>query len=68
MFGPFSIGWSGHTDGEGYIYYEHFAGEKIEPDCVRVCVTGERDITKIDAADPKWLYKGSPSDSGVRGH
>jgi hypothetical protein len=66
-FGPFSLGWSGHEDGEGGLYYSHFGGETVAPDDVRICVTGETDIRKIDATDPKWIYKGSPTDPGIHG-
>jgi len=65
-FGPFFIGWSGHTDGEGFLYYDRCAGERVSPDDLRLCVTKETDIQRIDATDPKWLYKASPVDPGVR--
>lgn len=65
-FGPFSLGWSGNEDGQGYIYYSHFEGESVSPNDERICVTNETDIEKIDATDPKWVYKGSPTDPGIR--
>jgi hypothetical protein len=66
-FGPFSVGWSGHQDGEGSLYYSRIEGQAVLPDDVRICVTAETDIRKIDAADPKWVYKGSPTDPGIHG-
>jgi len=66
QFGPFSLGWSGHDDRQGYIYYRHFEGDVVSPDDDLICVTEETDITRIDATDPKWVYKGSPTDPGIR--
>ncbi len=64
-FGPFSLGWSGHSDGSGYLYYEHFPGYPIAKDDTRICVTHRRDLERIDAFDPRWLFKASPSDPGI---
>jgi len=65
-FGPFSVSWSGHDDGSGYLYYDRFAGSPITPNDVRICVTHERDLERINAYDPRRLFKGSPSDPGMR--
>jgi hypothetical protein len=65
-FGPFSVPWSAHGDGEGYLYYQHYEGEKVAPGDQMLCVTNETDIAKIDATDPKWVYKGAPTDPGMR--
>jgi len=66
-FGPFSAGWSGHTDGQGYLYYTRFEGEAVSSSDTRICVTNETDIEKIDATDHRWIYRGSPTDIGVPG-
>lgn len=58
-FGPFVIPWSGRRVGEGNIYYHYFAFQAVPRWATRICVTSETDITSIDAADPKWRYKGS---------
>jgi len=66
-FGPFAIGWSSAEDKVGYLYYARSEGEAVSPSDVRICVTKETDVQKVDAASPRWLYKGSPDDSGIRG-
>lgn len=65
-FGPFSVGWSGHDEGSGYFYYEHFPGSPVSKNDIRICVTHERDLARIDVLDPKWVFKASPSDPGLR--
>ncbi len=65
-FGPFSIWWTGHTTGKGFIYYDRSPDQRVRPDGLRICVTGETDMETIDATDSKWVYKGSPSDPGHR--
>ena len=63
-FGPFNVSWSGAGDGQGWICYRHFAGEAIASNSVRICVTDLGTINTINASDPKWIYKGSPADTG----
>lgn len=65
-FGPFSIGWSCPADGEGRLFYHHPDRETLTADSLRICITSETDIEKIDAADAKWLYKATPNDPGIR--
>ncbi|MHB1001572.1 MAG: hypothetical protein ACYC27_20215 [Armatimonadota bacterium] len=67
-FGAFTIGWSGNMKGKGFIYYKHENGGRVSPDDIRICVTGETDIEKIDAADGRWLYRASTTDRGVKGN
>jgi len=59
-FGPFRVSWSC----KGFLYYSRFPGAKVQPGDLKICVTNETDIEKIDAADKKWKYKGSPIDPG----
>lgn len=66
-FGPFAIGWSAAEDKVGYLYYARPEGEAVSPSDVRICVTNETNVQKVDAASPRWLYKGSPDDPGIRG-
>jgi hypothetical protein len=61
-FGPFRISWSGSADNTGYLYYEHFAHDQAEKNTTYICVTAEKDVSGIDAADPKWVYKFSPAE------
>ena len=61
-FGPFKISWSGSAEGAGFIYYENFAHMPADRSTTYLCVTAERDLSKIDAADTKWLYKFSPAE------
>jgi hypothetical protein len=65
-FGPFSLSWSIHDSSSGFLYYEKFPGSIVAEDDIRICVTHELDLERIDAFDSRWLYKGSPSDVGVR--
>ena len=65
-FGPFGFRWSGNEEGKGWIWYSHTEGEPVSPDNVMICITNETNIEKINATDPKWIYKGSPSDPGIR--
>jgi hypothetical protein len=61
-FGPFKISWSGSAEGAGYVYYDNFAHMPAEKNTTYICVTAERDITSVNAADPKWVYKFSPAE------
>jgi len=61
-FGPFTVNWSGHEDGSGWLYYGRFSDEKVQAGDIKICVTKEKDPSQIDAADPKWQYKGSRDD------
>jgi len=63
-FGPFSVTWSGRDDTSGYLYYPRFFEETMRADDLRICMTGERDWEKVDAFDPKWAFRASPSDRG----
>ncbi len=64
-FGPFAVRWSPHMTGSGWISYDHIRGERVAPGDLRISVTSETDINRVDAADSRWIYKGSPSDPGV---
>ena len=59
-FGPFEIGWSIAGDDAGYIYYDHYAHETASPSDTYICLTTEKALAGLDAADPKWIYKFSP--------
>lgn len=63
-FGPFDVAWSSESNGRGYIYYKHFPGDVVDASSLRICVTGLEGVDKINASDPKWIYKGSPTDPG----
>jgi hypothetical protein len=61
-FGPFRISWSGSAEGAGYVYYDNFAHMPAEKDTTYICVTAEEDVSGINAADPKWVYRFSPAE------
>ena len=61
-FGPFKISWSGSAEGTGYVYYDNFAHMPAEKNTTYICVTAEKDVSGINAADPKWVYKFSPAE------
>jgi len=65
-FGPFSVPWSGHSDGSGYLYYDRFPGSQVTSGGVRICPTHELNLATVNAYDPHWVFKGSPSDPGIR--
>ncbi len=66
-FGPFSVGWSIHTSDSGWLYYDKMPGDKNSSDDLRICVTDQTDISKIDARDPTLIYKVSIIDAGIPG-
>lgn len=61
-FGPFKISWSGSAEGAGYVYYDNFAHMPAEKNTTYICVTAEKDVSGINAVDPKWVYKFSPAE------
>ena len=64
VFGPFRVSWSVSGTGTGSLHYKRGPGDPISPQDLHLCVTGETHITKVDPADPKWVYKASVSDPG----
>lgn len=65
-FGPFELGWSGRGNKSGWIYYPRLDERKASSDKVRICITEEKNLEKINATDRKWVYKGSVDDLGIR--
>jgi hypothetical protein len=61
-FGPFKISWSGSAQGAGYVYYDKFAHLPADRDTTYLCVTTLKDVTGIDAADQRWVYRFSPAE------
>ena len=61
-FGPFKISWSGSSEGAGYVYYDNFADMPADRHTTYLCVTTEKDLNGINAADPRWVYKFSPAE------
>lgn len=66
-FGPFEVSWSGAEDGKGWLYYWKLPGQEVGPHDLRICVTEHTDVEDLDASAPEWLFKGSPTDPGIRG-
>ena len=58
----FEISWSGKTEGEGWIYYDHSPGDKVTKDEMHICITELESVNGINAADPEWHYKATPVD------
>lgn len=67
-FGPFSVGWSGRSDGEGYLYYDRFSGEQLHKDDLLICVVPTANKLVVDASDRRLNYRASPTDSGIAGN
>lgn len=63
-FGPFSVVWYSSEDGKGVVSYAEYPGGAMTNRDTLICPTNETDIKKIDATDPKWLYKASLDDPG----
>ncbi len=61
-FGAFDISWSGNSEGSGWLYYEHKAGDLVAPDDLYFCITKLGSVDGINATDPKWVYKATPID------
>lgn len=64
-FGPFRLGWSSCTKGQGWILYDEFPQLRTPPNHTVICATSHTDVTKIDAASSKWIYKANQADPGV---
>ena len=63
-FGPFTVAWSENRNGWGWLYYECAPGGLPAQGITGMCLTEETDIGNVDATDPKWKYKVSPTDPG----
>lgn len=61
IFPGFAIEWGIHSDGEGWVYFSVLPTDIKSPPKYEMCITGETDMTRIDANDPKWVYRGRPS-------
>jgi hypothetical protein len=61
IFTHFAIEWGIATDGEGWVYFSVLPNDYKSPPKYEMCITGETDITRIDANDPKWSYRGRSS-------
>ena len=61
-FGPFKISWSASAEGAGYVYHDNFAHVPAQKNTTYICVTTEKDVRGVNAADPKWVYKFSPAE------
>lgn len=67
-FGPFSVSWSGHGQGWGFLYYDYQAlDEDRTTPTVAICATNQRVVDYLDARDSQWIYKRYPGDTGVAG-
>ena len=67
-FAEFNIGWSGNETGWGFIYYPYNVKDRTAPDIIRICATDQKTLEYIDGRDAKWVYKGYPGDTGIRGN
>jgi hypothetical protein len=59
-FASFSVPWSMHSQGTGWVYYSAFPIYPRGPATYEMCVTSETNIAGIDAFDPKWIYRERP--------
>ena len=66
-FGPFSIKWSGHETGWGFLYYEYVNNLAEGEEPVRICTTNRRSVRYLDARSGDWIYRAERGDEGVRG-
>jgi hypothetical protein len=69
-FGPFSIPWSGHAPGWGYVYYDYNPDppDRTAPDVLRISSTDIKSLDLINARDRRWIYKSHRTDVGLRGN
>ena len=65
-FGPFSIPWSGHGPGWGFLYYDYRVDHGLEK-VVAICATDRKSVEYLDAQDGRWLYKAYPGHAGIPG-
>jgi hypothetical protein len=61
-FGSFTLSWSAHTTGSGWLYYKHSAGALVTSNDFHMCITDLSSVAGVDAADVKWEYKATPVD------
>lgn len=61
-FGNFDIFWSAESQGTGWIYYKHYAGDKVSSGDLHLCVIDLNSVHGINAATPEWKYKATPVD------
>ena len=68
-FGPFSIPWSGHGSGWGFVYFDYnpVPRDRSGPDVLRICSTDIKSLHLIDARDARWVYKSHREDTGLPG-
>lgn len=52
-FGPFSLVWSGQSNGWGFLYFNDDVPQGI-------CVTGRTSFEGLDPSDEKWTYRTEP--------
>jgi hypothetical protein len=62
LFGPFRLQWSAAELGRGYLYYNRKHDQAIEPDDVRVAVTGLHTLDGISCDDSRWAFRAASND------
>jgi len=60
-FPGFTVDWSIAEDGKGWVYFSVLPTDTKSAPQYEMCVTDETDIARIDANDPKWIYRERPS-------
>ncbi|MFN7141819.1 MAG: hypothetical protein ACK4UN_21065 [Limisphaerales bacterium] len=59
-FSTFSVGWSIHTDGMGWVYFSTLPTEFSKTADFAMCVTSETNLAAINANDRRWKYRSRP--------
>lgn len=60
-FGPFAIGWSGCADGKGFVYFDYAHPDVVPEAALRLCVTDVTEVKGVNASDPRWDFRSTPS-------
>jgi hypothetical protein len=61
-FGPFRIPWSAAGAGNGFVYYPRSPGAARSSLDWEMCLTDLTSFARLDAADPRFVYRTSPVD------
>jgi hypothetical protein len=58
------LDWDATSPSDVCLHYARQAGESLANQDPRICVTTLDSFAKAEAVDPRWVFRGSPSDEG----
>lgn len=60
-FGNFTVGWSGHSNQSGWVYFSKGPADLKKQAAFEMCVTTATNVYAVDASDSRWRYRERPS-------